>query len=78
MDTYLGPPDYITYDTRKNFVSKEFRQHATSMAVMTKSVLVEAHWSIGLIKRAYSMLRKAYHIIAEELQGTGTTKELNL
>jgi hypothetical protein len=48
------------------------------MAVITKSVPVEAYWSIGLVERAHPVLRRAYHIITEELQGTGTTKELNL
>ena len=44
----------------------------------TKSVLVKAHWSIGLVERAHPVLRRAYQIITEELQGSGTTKELNL
>lgn len=26
IDTYLGPPDHITTDAGKNFVSKEFRE----------------------------------------------------
>jgi hypothetical protein len=46
--------------------------------VSTKSVLVKAYWSIGLVERAHPVLRRAYQIITEELQGSGTTKELNL
>src|SRR5216117_3032892 len=75
---YLGPPDYIVHDTRKNFVSKEFQQHTTVMAVLTKSVPVKAYWSIGLVERAHLVLQRAYKIITEELQGQGTTKEINL
>ena len=47
------------------------------MAISTKSVPVEAHWSVGLVERAHPILRRAYQIITEELQG-GSTKELIL
>jgi hypothetical protein len=66
IDTYIGPPEYITHDAGKNFISKEFRQYAQSMAISTKSVPVEAHWSIGLVERAHPILRRAYQIITEE------------
>src|ERR1700721_2420274 len=75
IDTYIGPPDLITHDAGKNFVASEFRQHATSLAISTKSVPVEAHWSVGIIERAHPILRRAYQIITEELGGN---KELNL
>src|SRR6266516_285391 len=78
IDTYIGPPDCIIHDAGKNFVSREFRQYATSMAISTKSVPVEAHWSIGMVERAHPILRRAYKIITEELQGSGTTKEMAL
>ena len=47
------------------------------MAISTKSVPVEVHWSVGLVERAHPILRRAYQIITEELQG-GSTKELIL
>jgi hypothetical protein len=74
IDTYTGPPDYIFHDAGKNFASKEFRQHATSIATVTKSVPVEAHWSIGLVERAHPLLRRAYKIITEELKGESISK----
>ena len=40
---YISPPDYITYNTSKNFVSKEFTVYADLIAILTKSVLVEAY-----------------------------------
>jgi hypothetical protein len=46
--------------------------------VLTKTVLVKADWFIGLVKRAYPVLRRVYQIITKELQGLGTIKELNL
>jgi hypothetical protein len=77
IDVYLGPPDCIIHDAGKNFTSKEFRQHASSLAVTTKSVPVEAHWSVGLVERAHATLRRAYQIIKEEL-GDSASKELSL
>ena len=78
MDTYLGPPDLITHNTGKNFVSKEFRQYAASLGIITKSVPVEAHWSIGIVERAHPELKRAYNIITEELKGQGVTKHILL
>ena len=43
------------------------------MAISTKSVPVEAHWSIGIVERAHPVLRRTYQIITEELQDV--TKE---
>ena len=47
------------------------------MAISTKCVLVEAHWSVGLVERAYPTLRRAYQVISDELYGT-ITKDLVL
>jgi hypothetical protein len=78
MDTYLGPPDLVTHDAGKNFISKEFRQYATSLGITTKSVPVEAHWSIGMVERAHPELQRAYNIITEELKGEGISKHITL
>jgi hypothetical protein len=78
VDTYLGPPDYITHDAGTNFVSKEFRQYAASMGITARSVLVEAHWSIGMIERAHPVLRRAYEIITEELKNETISKHFIL
>ena len=43
------------------------------MAISTKSVPVEAHWSIRIVERAHPVLCRAYQIITEELQDV--TKE---
>jgi len=40
---YIGPPKYITHNTSKNFISKEFQQYAIAMAILTKAVPVEAY-----------------------------------
>ena len=48
------------------------------MDILTKSVLVEAHWSVRLVEQAHPTLQRAYKIITDKLQGQGTTKEINL
>jgi hypothetical protein len=67
IDTYLGPPDIITHDAGKNFVSKEFKQYATIFGTATRSVPVEAHNSVGMVERYHGPLRRIYHIITAEL-----------
>ena len=76
IDTYVGPPEYITHDAGRNFISKEFQQYATAMAISTKAVPVEAHWSVGLVERAHPALRRAYQIITDECKNI--QKELAL
>ena len=74
----FGPSDLITHNAGSNFVSKEFRQYTTSMAIATKSVPVEAHWSIGMVEKYHAVLQKAYKVIADNLQGCGLSKEIIL
>ena len=45
------------------------------MAITTKNVPVEAHWSIGIVERYQTVLRRAYKVIAADLQGCGLNKE---
>ncbi|RAL62549.1 hypothetical protein DID88_004400 [Monilinia fructigena] len=78
IDVYVGPPDYIVHDAGKNFFSKEFTQNATSMAIATKCVPVEAHNSIGLVERYHKPLKRAYHIINEEMSGFELAKDMIL
>ena len=56
IDTYLGPPNLITSDVGKNFVSKEFKEYANIMGIHTKAVPVEAHNSISIVKQYHSLL----------------------
>ena len=67
INTYLGPPDLITHDAGKNFISKEFKQYASTIGVNTKAALVEAHNSIRMVERYHGLIRRAYQIIAIEL-----------
>ena len=57
----------ITYNAGKNFISKDFKYLAIIMGITTKTVPVEAHWSIGKVEHYYAVLRRVYQIISEEL-----------
>ncbi len=56
IDTYLGPLDMVIHNTRKNFISIEFKQLVNSIVIEIKEVLVEAYNSVDLVKRYYTPL----------------------
>ncbi len=60
IDVYLELSDHILIDASKNFVSKKFRQFVTSMTIIIKSVSIETHWSVDVVKR--------YHVECQERQ----------
>jgi hypothetical protein len=53
---YLEPPNLIATNVGKNFVSKEFVNNATSLAIKVKEVLVEAYNSISKVKQYYAVI----------------------
>ena len=57
----------ITYNTKKNFISKDFKYLAIIIGITTKTVLVEVHWSIRKVERYYIVLHCVYQIISKEL-----------
>ncbi|KAF1828074.1 hypothetical protein BDW02DRAFT_538695, partial [Decorospora gaudefroyi] len=67
IDMYVGPPDLIATNAGKNFISKEFLNNATSLAIEVKEVPVEAHNSIGKVERYHAVIRRAFDIITCEL-----------
>ena len=75
---YIGPLDYIISDAGTNFVSKEFTKYANSMAITTKLVPVEAHWSIGIVERYHSVLRRAYKVIMDKTKDLNKTAALQM
>ncbi len=67
IDVYLNLFDHILIDADKNFASRELRQFVISMTIIIKAVLVEAHWSIDVVKRYHVELRRAYQMISDDL-----------
>jgi hypothetical protein len=63
----LGSSDVITADAGKQFVAREFRQYAGNMRITVKTAFVEAHHSIGMMKRYHDPLRRVYAIITTEI-----------
>ena len=57
----------IIYNTKKNFISKDFKYLTIIIGITTKIILVEAHWSIRKVKHYYIVLHRAYQIVSEEL-----------
>jgi hypothetical protein len=63
----LKSSDVITADADKQFVAREFKQYADNMRITIKTVFVETHHSIEMIKRYHDSLRRVYAIITTEI-----------
>lgn len=57
----------ITHDAGTQFTSKEFNQLAATLGISTEPVPIEVHNAIGIVERYHGPLRRAYHVITEEL-----------
>lgn len=68
----------ITHDSGTNFDSQDFRHYARDLVITTKTVPVEAHWSIGIVERYHAVLRRAYTIIAVELPTLDKHQQLQM
>ncbi len=79
INVYLNSSDHILHDADKNVVSREFRQFVVSMTIIIKSISIEIHWSIDVIKRYHVKLRKVYQMILENLDNeTDVIKKMML
>ena len=56
INIYLSPPDIITYDIGKNFISKEFKQYTVNKGTITKNIPVKTHNLINMVERYHSPL----------------------
>jgi hypothetical protein len=78
IDVYLSSSDHILHDADKNFVSRKFRQFVISMTIIIKSMSIEAHWSIDIVERYHAELRRAYQMIAENLDTNESDNETRI
>ncbi len=67
VDTYLKSFDVITADVDKQFVAREFKQYAVNMKITIKTISIETHHSIEMMKRYHDSLRRMYAIITTEI-----------
>jgi hypothetical protein len=63
----LRSSDVVTADADKQFVAREFKQYADNMRITIKTILVEAHHSIEIMKRYHDSLRRVYAITTTEI-----------
>jgi hypothetical protein len=63
----LRSSDVIIADADKQFVVREFKQYADNMKITIKTILVETHHSIEMMKRYHDSLRRMYAIITIEI-----------
>src|SRR6266567_8101476 len=78
INTYLGPPNIITHNVGKNFISKEFKQYAIILGTATRSVPVKAYNLVRMVERYYGPLCCIYHIIIMELLDIGKDMALQM
>jgi hypothetical protein len=67
IDIYLRSFDVIIIDADKQFVVKKFRQYASNMKIAIKTMFIETHHSIEMMKRYHDSLRRIYSIITTEI-----------
>jgi hypothetical protein len=48
-------------------VSKEFKDNTIAVGIRLKIVLVKAYYSIGKLKRYYTIIKKAYNCITTKI-----------
>ncbi|KAI1769717.1 hypothetical protein F4818DRAFT_435445 [Hypoxylon cercidicola] len=75
IDTYLKPPNNLVYNANKNFIATKFTDNTKALSIEIKEIPVEAHNSIGSVKRYHSPLRRAFKVIDGDLRGTGTDQQ---
>ena len=63
----------ITHNVGTNFTAVEFQQYASSLAIATKEVLVEAANTMSLVERYHKPLHQAYEVIEDEFNDGNTS-----
>jgi hypothetical protein len=59
-------------------VTKEFKQYAANMSIEIKTISVETHHSIEMIKRYHESLRRIYSIIVAEIPDIDSDSALQM
>ncbi len=67
INTYLRSSKVITSDANKQFVTKKFKQYVANISIEIKTISVETHHSIEIMKRYHESLRLIYSIIVTEM-----------
>lgn len=78
INVYLGPPDIILPDAEKNIHTHAFQTNSSMLHIATKSVPVEAAYSMSIVGRYLDTLRRAFFIMKEEAPTTTDTEVLQM
>src|SRR6266567_3042236 len=78
INTYLGPPNIITHNIGKNFISKEFKQYAIILRTAIRSVPIKAYNLVKMVECYYGPLHYIYYIIIAELPDIGKDMALQI
>lgn len=57
INVYAGAPDLITSEAGSKFTVEEINQAASSMGIIIKAVLTEAHHRIRKVERGHAIFR---------------------
>jgi hypothetical protein len=63
----LRSSDVITANADKQFVARQFKQYAVNMRIIVKTIFVDTHHSIEMMKRYHDSLRRMYAILTTEI-----------
>jgi hypothetical protein len=74
----LKSSDLIIVDAGKQFVVREFKQYAVNMTITIKTISVETHHSIEMMKRYHDSLRRIYAIITTEISSINSEIALQM
>ncbi len=67
IDTYLKSSDVIIANVDKQFVARKFKQYVDNITIAIKTIFVETHYLIQMMKRYHDSLRRVYAIITTEI-----------
>ena len=78
INVYAGAPEEIRHDAGTNFDSKYFENAAKDFDIKVKCVPTEAHYRIGKVERAHSVLRSVYQKLKIDLPEISKEDRLSL
>ena len=76
IDSYLGPPNQLVYNTGTNFASIELRNKVRLIDITCKQVSIKAYQSVGKVERYYRLLYYAFKILYAKLSRLFTDKAI--
>ena len=64
---FTGYPAIINHDQRPQFTAEHFQISCSQMGIVTKETSTQSHDSLGLYERYYSIVRRIYNELKEDI-----------